>query len=268
MRERALRFGRDERLVGVLSEAGDGAPRVGRPAVLVANVGVHHRIGPFRLWVELARALAAREHAMLRFDHAGLGDSAPRTESGDELMRAVLDVRDAMACLERRGHHRFVVLGFCSGVDAMHAIARDDTRVVGAAFLDGYAYPTARHALHRLRRLARGEVWRGAIVRRLNRMRGEAEVSDLYSRSYPSRETCEHDLNQMASRGARLLFAFTGGAQQSFNHLGQLGEMFPSLRERVGVDELFLPECDHLFGRVDDRERIVAALAGWVARIR
>ena len=81
------------------------------------------------------------------------------------------------------------------------------------------------------------------------------------------REACESDLNQMVTRGARLLFAFTGGARQSFNHVGQLGEMFPSLQTRAGIDELFLPEADHLFGRVEDRERIVASLAGWVSRI-
>jgi alpha-beta hydrolase superfamily lysophospholipase len=100
-------------------------PRVqsGKPAVLMLNAGSIHHVGPHRLYTRLARELAARGHAVLRFDLEGIGDSILRgagRENHPYQPRAIADVADAIAML-RREHvsERFVVLGLCSG--AYHA---------------------------------------------------------------------------------------------------------------------------------------------------
>lgn len=63
-----------EGLVGVLSR-----PRqivAGRPAVILLNAGLVQRSGPFRVYAQLARALASCGFVVLRFDLSGRGDSA------------------------------------------------------------------------------------------------------------------------------------------------------------------------------------------------
>ena len=73
MREEAHRFGRARHLVGIVGLP-DTAP--GETGVIVLNAGLVHRIGPFRLHVELTRRLGAAGYPTLRFDLSTLGDSS------------------------------------------------------------------------------------------------------------------------------------------------------------------------------------------------
>ncbi len=73
MQEQAFRFGRAQHLVGIA-----GMPiSVARDAVgiIVHNAGLVHRIGPFRLHVEMTRRLNARGYPTLRFDLSTIGDN-------------------------------------------------------------------------------------------------------------------------------------------------------------------------------------------------
>jgi alpha-beta hydrolase superfamily lysophospholipase len=107
VRERPLLFGLHGNLFGVLSEP--EAARPGAPALLFANTGIHHHVGPYRIWVELARALAARGFSALRFDLSGLGDSGARPGGEGERERAVLDYGEAMDLVAKRcGARSFV----------------------------------------------------------------------------------------------------------------------------------------------------------------
>lgn len=121
--EEILRFGEDDHLFGIWSQP---AAKTGKPAVVMLNAGSIHHVGPHRLYVRLARELAADGFPTLRIDHEGLGESVPR-EAGRENhpypSHALEDLDAAMACLrERFGHERFVVLGLCSGAHtAFHA---------------------------------------------------------------------------------------------------------------------------------------------------
>jgi hypothetical protein len=257
-------LGARRNLVGVLTTPDPRALRGGAPAFLVPNVGVHHRVGPFRVYVDLARRLAGAGFPVLRFDLSGLGDSELRSDAGDERARAVADLREAMAFLERRGHARFAVLGFCSGTDPAHVLARDDARIDAAVFLDGYAYRTRWFHLHEVPRWVRPSTWGAAARRRVERLLGrEAEV---FTRDYPTREACERDLVQVADRGAALLLLFTGGARMTFNHAGQLWEMFPRLHGRSNVQEAFHAEADHLFSTLASRRRLLDEVVGWAQR--
>ena len=59
MTEEAVLFGTTQSLVGILSQPPrEEAPR-GLPAVILLNAGIVHRVGPNRLYVRMARELAA-----------------------------------------------------------------------------------------------------------------------------------------------------------------------------------------------------------------
>ncbi len=97
--DEVLPIGDDDRLVAVLSR-----PRaVGdRPAAVILNAGVLHRVGPHRLHVALGRRLAARGLPALRIDLAGIGDSPGRGDGGSFRASAVADTRAAMTAITRR----------------------------------------------------------------------------------------------------------------------------------------------------------------------
>lgn len=123
------------RLFGVLAEPLE-APVTDLCVVLVNAAGVR-RIGPNRMWVEIARRWAATGVPTLRLDSEGIGDSdgdgdgdgdryidlaslyqAPRIDQA----RAALDELEARAL-----PGRFVLLGLCAGAHwAFHGLLADD----------------------------------------------------------------------------------------------------------------------------------------------
>ena len=136
-RETALCFGPRDGLFGVLC-APSGAVRPEAVTVLFVNTGVTRHIGDGRLFVEAARALAAHGIASLRFDVAGIGESAADPDRVGLVYSpsAQTDVGCALDRLEREGHHRFAILGVCSGAHlALHA-AREDPRITAAVMIN------------------------------------------------------------------------------------------------------------------------------------
>ncbi len=122
--EQPCRFGSDDHLFGIVSFA--AAHAANKPAVLLLNSGTVHRVGPNRLYVTLARKLAAQGHTCMRIDLEGLGDSVlyksgrenhPYPDSAvSDTERALRYLRDTIGC------SHFILLGLCSGAHtAFHA---------------------------------------------------------------------------------------------------------------------------------------------------
>jgi dienelactone hydrolase len=121
--EEICAFGEENHLFGVLTRP-MGEPT--RPAVVMFNAGCVHNVGPNRLSVTLARALAAEGFASLRFDLEGIGDSIlrrPGRENHPYPEGATEDAHAAIRYLrEAHGYKRFIALGLCSGAHtAFHA---------------------------------------------------------------------------------------------------------------------------------------------------
>ena len=271
MSERAVTFGPRNGLVGVLSvpaQPAAGAPR----AVIMSNIGMHHRVGPFRLYVELARRLEASGLHVLRFDLSGMGDSAMRAEGDTPSARAAHDLDDAMQYLhDTLGIDEFVLVGLCSGVDSTHAAAVRDPRVTAAVFIDGYSYPTAGY---RVRHLIRRPLQAGRWIRFARRVaRGErrrtqaSDQSTVFERDLPSHAQFAHDVATMTARETRLLFIYSGGVYHRFNSPVQVREMVgPAARaDRIEVD--LMMDADHVFSRPDQRRALADRIATWASRL-
>jgi pimeloyl-ACP methyl ester carboxylesterase len=265
MRERAHMFGSHGGLVGIRSEP-DGGPLRGTPTVVFSNVGLNHRVGPNRSWVELARALAEEGYASLRFDLSGLGDSEPRPDERSDSERAALDLTEALDFLGTLSDSRQVVLvGNCSGVDSLHAVANRDPRVVGAVYIDGYAFKNGGYRWRR-RLLAplQPSRWSRYLLRRrvyLKVLRESREM-EVWKRDLPSREQFTKDLEGLLARRVRLLFVYTGGMDTAYNYRGQFHDTFG---HRDEVDVELYPRADHLLSRVEDRALVVERICRWVA---
>lgn len=271
MNERAISFGESGALFGIL-----GAPEVpdpSRPAVLIPNTGVVHRVGPARMHVELARALAAAGRVSLRLDNAGLGDS--ETVPGRHGDTSSLDLGAAMDALDARNiSSGYVVIGSHTGAHDAHQAARIDPRIVGAVFLDGYVHSTPRAWLNRLlTRLAdrqRG-VESSAGGLHLSPRSGDAlhdaSDADIHWFDTPTAARMEADLFAFMRRQLSLMYIYTGDVERDYHYAAQLIDAFPLLRSYRRLTVRHIPEADHRYSRRSTRESMIDVLVDWTLGI-
>jgi pimeloyl-ACP methyl ester carboxylesterase len=276
MRERALKFGKTASLAGVLTEPTGGASAPDRPGVIFLNSGILHHTGASRLYVKIARRLAADGFTSLRFDFSGVGDSEARKDTLPFAKAAVVEGREAMDFLqEGRGMKSFILMGLCSGADMAYHIALADERVAGLAKIDAWVYSTRRAVVrHYVPRVLSLRQWRHSIRVRLEGRRARAGqspqdpsaslyVAPEYRRKFPPREEVEDGLRRLTERGVRLYYFFSGDQISVFNYREQYRESFPDVdfRDLLTVD--FQPDSDHTVTGLRHQEEVTDAIHRW-----
>jgi dienelactone hydrolase len=278
VKERPVWFGATKSLSGVLTEPPGGG--AGRPAVLLLNAGLLHHVGPHRLYVTLARRLAAAGLPVLRFDYSGLGESEPRRDAMTLEASMLAEGIEAMDFLEGAGvADRFVPMGLCAGAENAQRLARDDARVVGAVLIDGYAYRTTGYYLRQYaHHLVSPRSWRrllvspGAARQLLGRGKpaaaGAAPASNPggvdFVREFPPRGTCLEELHAIVARDVELFLIFTGGGMAEFyNSPRQFGETFPALRGHPRIRLEFMGLADHTFTVLREQQALLASIEAW-----
>lgn len=122
MFETPVAIGDAPQLAGLLSEPARDpetptqGPKVG---VILLSAGIARRIGPSRLYVELAREWAGQGVTVLRLDLSGLGDSPSHPKHGEQMVyspAAMGEVTRAVELMRSRiGDGALYVMGMCSG---------------------------------------------------------------------------------------------------------------------------------------------------------
>jgi alpha-beta hydrolase superfamily lysophospholipase len=116
-RERAVRFGPDDRLFGIVDSPAHN--RTVTQAIILLNTGVEYHIGPHRMYVPLARQWASEGHMVFRFDLGGIGDSRGPGATAANLAypdHMLEDLGHAVAWVRRAApRSRVSVAGLCSG---------------------------------------------------------------------------------------------------------------------------------------------------------
>ncbi|MEL6896579.1 MAG: hypothetical protein AAFP90_10785, partial [Planctomycetota bacterium] len=234
--QHAIRFGPEDRLSGVLTVPENGLDSKS-PLAILPNAGSVHRVGPFRIGVQIANALASCVNAAsLRMDLSGLGDSRaiakPSSSPGEpNTPRGVFDLSAAMDHLRDRYEiNQFVPIGLCSGALHTHLMAERSDQVVGAVMIDGIAFRTTGFYLrHYLFRMLFPSFWYGAIQRRrldaLPPSNPETNPAEFFYSESIGRETASQQIRQMKRDGKRLMFVFTGGCDD-VNSAAQFRSMF------------------------------------------
>jgi hypothetical protein len=263
-----------------LTEPAGGA--TGRPAALLLNAGLLHRVGPNRLYVALARRLAAAGLPVLRFDYSGLGESEARRDELTIEQSSLAEGVEAMEFLETSGvADRFVPMGICAGAENAHRLAREDARVVGAVLIDGYAYRTPGYYLRECaRHLLSRRSWArlAASPLELRRLLGVGRVASAaapernpggldFERQFPPRDTYREELTRILARNVELFMIFTGGGMAEFyNHPRQFAEAFPSLARHPRLRLEYMKSADHTFTLRGHQDAVMASIDTWAGQ--
>lgn len=302
--EQVLICGAESQLVGILSQPPANPDGSQLPTVIMLNAGLLHRVGPNRIYVTLARALAARGFPVLRLDLAGIGESAPRTDQVPLLDGVLADVRQAMAALtEHHGAQQFLLLGHCSGGIVSLVAAQREQRIVGAVMINPeganeewdafdkqrkvatyYTNFYGRDALansDRLRRFLTGRadyktiagnlfkhlIW-NRITTLLFRIRTAlGNRANVGAGAHSEREQARAILQAVGERGIPLLFMFTEGSTGHAYVRSMVGAELDRLCTSGVAHVEVLHNADHIFNLLSSQHRLIEAIESWASAV-
>jgi alpha-beta hydrolase superfamily lysophospholipase len=130
--ERAMVFGQNHPLFGILTPADPARARPGRPHIVMSNAGCVNRSGPHRLYTKMARRWAKLGYDVLRIDLSGIGDSPAVLNERENVNYPVTGLDDIRAATRTFGAGPVIVAGLCSGGDYAFQLGASEAGVTGA----------------------------------------------------------------------------------------------------------------------------------------
>jgi alpha-beta hydrolase superfamily lysophospholipase len=286
MIETSLCFGAHGNLVGTIclpagGSSHDGAPA--RAAIVLFNAGIVHRIGPHRINVTLARALAAIGIASIRFDLAGLGDSDNDASARSFEAQAVADIGAAMDALTAAtGVRQFGLFGFCSGAFHSFNAAQADTRIIGIMMFEAYRYATLQSTCRRLwlrfqlhgvlpnlLRLAgkyTGQLRPGTDSAASNAAAVKASGAGFIGESQP-RAAFAAAMRTLLARGVDVAMVFAGDGLETYNYAGQFAAAMRGRGIAARIPVTFLPAIDHVATGKPAQRQLIDSVLPWALRL-
>jgi len=274
--ELPVHFGRSASLLGILSRPLSKMP-IRKPAVVLLNTGIAHRVGHHRMYVKMARELAALGHIVFRFDFSGIGDSPPRGDILDPIEAHQADLSEALDWLTAScGVDEAILIGLCAGAEIALRYGHSDKRVIGLALLDPTIPPTARFYAHYIgRRLielrswrsfvcGRGRIWE-ELSKRARSVFSAATTQSIGAADQNIRSDLEQLYLKSFERKLNVLIVVTGGAlegRQSYRE--QLFDALPNVPLRGWVTLEYYRDADHTFSSEEARTALQKLVLGWI----
>ena len=258
-------FGDFNHLVGVSSIP---AQVVKSTAVIFVNSGLLHNIGPYRLYVRLARSFERDGIISLRFDLSGIGESHALGSVGTSLKRAADEIKQAMDLVESKyGIENFLLLGLCSGADDGFSAAISDARVKSLVLLDGFSYKTRKYSMHYYwQKVTNSQFWINKFKRFFSDKKNEKKFSASDIREFPPRDQAAIDLQYLIDRGVKIYALYTGANSNLYNYKHQFREMFSDVNFRENVTYQFFRHADHTLSTCEDRDMACKNITDWVVK--
>lgn len=306
MKEKVVLFGKTKSLVGILTappETEGGSKRSGRgrnrdkgrPGIIFLNSGLLHRVGPNRLYVKMARALASHGFVVLRFDLSGIGDSTTSDNTLPFTERAVAETQDAMNYLTAaQGIGRFILIGICSGANISFKAACRDQRVVAIAPINApfhflsenerlISYVENRHRarcywkIHAFNPYHWLKVIKGQANYRGIREEIDSQIKKLFSRKQALLSAGGHsvldldteaehfkaDVNLLAERNVEQMFIYSE-VDRGLDYLDViLGKNSREVSEKGKLKVEVIANADHTFTLIRWQEYLIKLIVNW-----
>jgi len=280
MKEKVLLLSAKKSLVGVLTDPPLALPGQRSPAVILLNAGLLHRSGPNRLYVKIARNLAAAGFVTLRFDFSGIGDSEVRGDNLSFEQSVMLETQEVMDYLTAtRSVQQFILMGICSGADNALRVASKDKRVVGCALIDAHAFPSWSYFFdsYRGRLLSAKSWWQfftgksdlWGIMRNFPRYllktsQGQTTSVEVQNGHKPLAQAITDNIHSLVARGVHLLFIYSGTSPSYYYYRARLKKELDQLQSTGKVRLRYLKESDHIFTLLSDQQWLVGEIHDWI----
>lgn len=240
------------------------------PLVLLPNAGIVHRVGPHRLHVRLARALARAGLPTIRFDLHGVGDSPPSREALGHEAQGIADIGAVLGAAHGAGltgEAGAALIGLCSGADLGYRAALAHPELRKLVLLDPYAYDTAAARVERMvRKLTDLRRWQNRLSR-LNAPPkiGGDDTKDLGNdRPVPPRHTFVRDIVALTGRGTEILMRYSRFTEETLTRPAHAWRLFRNEeiegRLRIEVDRT----ADHTYTALAAQGRLIEDLVSFM----
>ena len=273
MKEKVIIAGDKKNLIGILCEAKKEGFGTQKPSVLLLNAGLVHRIGPFRMNVDLSRELSELGYDVLRVDISGIGDSDKiANDSRSYEQRNLDDIGEFVKYLSSNNPQGVVVIGLCTGADHSHKAAVAYKEVVGTILFDGYGYPTFKFYLKRYGPIllsfnrtinAIKKVFK-ALFRIGGKSSGDASGADAYFWKLPPKSNYINDLELLRERGVKQFYVYTSGVDGYYNYKEQFADGFGSKDYSRDITVEYYDRSDHTYSLHNDRMRMFKDVTNWL----
>lgn len=268
----------EEQLVGICTSP--ASP--GGVGVVVVVGGPQYRVGSHRQFLLLARSLAARGIASLRFDYSGMGDSTGVSRSFEDIeddIRAAVDVFLATVPAVRH----VVLWGLCDGASAAAFYGFRDPRVVGLTLANPWVRTESGEAkaylkVYYLKRLLSRGFWQKAVSGELKVVESMRSLwANVRTAGKGGRNLDRNDqgfiegdlptrffLSLQRFRGSVLLIVSGDDfVAQEFKAAAR-EKRWQSLMSEKRFSWHEMPDANHTFSRVAWRDEVSEATAEWV----
>ena len=232
--------------------------------VIMLNAGLLDQTGPFRLHVQLSGALADMGVASLRVDLSGKGESAERAAPDHDSALAA-DRAAIEQYLAASGYGRAVLMGLCSGAMDAAKMASQTDRFSGLVLIDGFARntpaSTRRYYFRRLLRPSAYRIWlRGKFSDKT------VTPDSLMNNPWPEPDVQIAEYHKLLKQEVNILAIYTRQLEWYYNHPGQLASVLAPCENLTLLDEVLLPDADHIFTTLYHRRQVIAEIIEWVRR--
>lgn len=277
--ERPVQFGPGDRLFGIVSRPAK-QPDPNKPAVILLCGGATHRISANRMYVTLARRLAANGTPAMRMDIAGIGDSLPHEgypPNKPYTDRLADDVSAAMDSLQgMTGAGRFILFGLCSGAYAAMHTAKHSERIAGLMLANQLVYHLSARDLQRL---ASGDIASAhqldfprssslpyrATVRLLKRLSPAWGAPGEWLSPWLLGTNVRRDLDRFVARGIHLAFLLSSRDDAVDALSIAAGRQLPELVAAGRAARAVFSGTDHTFSPTASQHELVDWVAGYVS---
>lgn len=278
-------------LIGVLHRPAVSSQRA---VLMIVGGGPQYRVGGHRQLTLWARRLSAAGHPVLRFDHAGMGDSPGRFEGFtalDDDIRAAID-RLVAECPQVR---EVVLWGECSAASAGLYYAWRDPRVSGAVLLNLWVRSRALAAKTTLRyyylqRILQPSFWRKLLSGSFDAVASTRSALDLARQAFAAGSTAagtrrpanvpvtnapiprslplaEGLLLGLSRFKGRLLLVQSGRdlIAREFDVVLKSSPAWQQAIAACDAQRQDLPDGDHTFSSAAQRDQVAAWALDWLA---
>lgn len=263
-------------MLGVLHHPCLGVAPSGTGVVII-NGGAQYRAGAHRLFVQLARHLAAQGHAVLRFDFPGQGDS-PGNPIGFEDSAAHIGAAINHLHTLQPAPTRIGLVGLCDGASAslLYLDKMQDPRITHLILLNPWVRSTVSQARvqvrhYYLQRLLMPDFWRklmtgGVGLSALQELLQKVRTMRAPATSSPERSFQACMASAWRAFGGHILLVLSDKdlTAQEFRSYAEISPNWHNWKERGKLLIQDLSEADHTFSPRVVHSTLLEAVGNWL----